>query len=41
MKIVVSCTSAVVDVRITVAFAFAPIVRLNAANGIFFEFVHM
>ena len=41
MQIVVSRTSAVVDVGVGMALTFAPIVRLNAANGVFLEFVHM
>ena len=41
MQIVISRASAVVDVGVGMALAFAPVVRLNAANGVFLEFIHM
>ena len=41
MKVVVSRTSAVVDVGVGMALAFTPVVRLNAANGVLFELAHV
>ena len=41
MQIVVSCASAVVDIGVGMALAFAPVVRLDTANGVLLEFVHM
>ena len=41
MQIVVSRASTVVDIGVGMALAFAPVVRLDAANGVLFEFTHV
>ena len=41
MQIVVSRAPAVINVGVGMALPLAPIVRLDAANGAFLEFVHM
>lgn len=41
MQIVVSRASAVINVGVGMALAFAPVVRLNAANSVLFELAHM
>ena len=41
MQIVVSHASAVINVGVGMAFALASVVALDAANGVFLEFVHM
>ena len=41
MKVVVSRTSAVVDVGVGMALALTPVVLLNAENGVLFELAHV
>ena len=41
MQIVVSHASAVINVGVGMTLAFAPVMTLNAANGVFLEFIHM
>ena len=41
MQIVVSHAPAVINVGVGMTLALASIVRLNAANGVFLEFIHM
>ena len=40
-QIVVSRAAAVVNVRVGMTLAFPEVMRLDAANGVLFEFVHV